>query len=477
MKRISTIFIVMLTLIGCEKPLNEEVYSKLGPSNFYKTTEDAEVLLNSAYAASQGLGNLERNMLAFGELQTDILIERQGGIFIQCQPIEDFKIDATHAWLASQWQRYYEAIFRSNTVIDHVPSIDMNEERRDQIVAEARFLRALNYFWLYNYWGPVPLITTSNTTPQDRPSRPIKEDFINFMEDEFIACAEVLPVTQDEFPRATKGAALGFLAKLYLNEKKWTEAAAAAKQVMDLGIYDIFIGTNSRTELFDLANEQCSEFIFVIPYSTKTMVNGYTSHAAPPNFQFKYPPHTNYAAQLRIRTEFINTFDPNDQRLEAFMFSYTNTNGETVVLGTDNARSWKYPEDPNGVGSGQSNDFPLLRYADILLTRAEALNEISGPTQEALDLIKPVRNAAGLGDLLLADFPDKASLRDHILNERGWEFHTEALRRQDLIRHGKLIEWALARGKTEAKDYHVLYPIPDREIKANENLEQNPGYE
>src|SRR5690606_12480916 len=116
------------------------------------------------------------------------------------------------------------------------------------------------------------------------------------------------------------------------------------------------------------------------------------------------------------------------------------------------------------------NDIVLMRYADILLARAEALNEISGPTQESIDLINEVRVIAGVPELQLVDFPDKESLRDHILAERGWEFHTEALRRQDLIRHGKFISGALARGKTAARPHHVLYPIPQREIDANPNL-------
>ena len=121
------------------------------------------------------------------------------------------------------------------------------------------------------------------------------------------------------------------------------------------------------------------------------------------------------------------------------------------------------------------NDFPLLRYADILLSRAEALNETNGPNQESIDLINQVRTVAGLGSLSIADFSSKDSLRDQILRERGWEFHTEALRRQDLIRHGKFIQWAKDRGKA-ASDYMALFPIPQTEIDANENIRQNTGY-
>jgi hypothetical protein len=121
------------------------------------------------------------------------------------------------------------------------------------------------------------------------------------------------------------------------------------------------------------------------------------------------------------------------------------------------------------------NDFPIIRYADILLSRAEALNELAGPSEEAISLINLVRQVAGVPPVLLSDFNGKEELRDHILDERSWEFFTEELRRQDLIRHGKFIELANERGKS-AFDYHVLFPIPQNEIDRNPNLEQNPGY-
>lgn len=476
MKRIIIILIIILPLSGCENLLDEEVFSRFGASNFYKTEADAVALLNAAYSTWADYSTIHREWLNCGEGTTDIFFETGGGIYTHMQPVQDFVWDAGNSYMSSMWNRFYKGIFYTNVVIDHVPSIDMNEEKRAQMVAEARFLRAWNYYHLYDLWGPVPLLTTSNTAPQDRPARATKEEMLEFLEEELIAASEGLPLTQDEFPRATKGAALGYLARFYLNQKRWEETAETAQLIINSQVYDLFVGDTSRAELFEVKNERDNEFIYVVPYSFSGMANQYSSHAAPPNFQFKYPPHINYAAQFRIRDAFLNTFDPNDQRLDAFLFSYLNTSGQTIILGTDNKRSFKFPEDPNQVGGGQSNDFPLLRFADILLMRAEALNEIDGPTQEALSLIDSVRHVAGLGSLNLADFPDKASLRDHILKERGWEFHTEALRRTDLIRHGKFIEQAVARGKP-AQEHHLLFPIPLREMQTNENIVQNIGYD
>jgi hypothetical protein len=163
------------------------------------------------------------------------------------------------------------------------------------------------------------------------------------------------------------------------------------------------------------------------------------------------------------------------ERLDAFLFEFVNTNGETVQLGEDNVRSFKFPEYPNQGISRSADDFPFLRYADILLTRAEALNEINGPNDESVELLNMVRDAAGVSTFTVGDFASKADFRDFLLDERGREFHTEALRRQDLIRHGKFIDMAQDRGKP-AQDFHVRYPIPQTEVERNANLDQNDGY-
>ena len=104
-------------------------------------------------------------------------------------------------------------------------------------------------------------------------------------------------------------------------------------------------------------------------------------------------------------------------------------------------------------------DVIYLRYADVILCRAEALNEISGPNQESIDLINQIRKRAGLSNILVSDFSSQGELRDHILAERGWEFYMEGLRREDLIRHNKYIERARVRTPS-AQDFHNLYPIP-----------------
>ncbi|MAZ28055.1 MAG: RagB/SusD family nutrient uptake outer membrane protein [Cytophagaceae bacterium] len=471
------LIIILFAITGCSDVLEEDTYSTLGPSNFYSSAEDAESLLNGVYANSQGYRDMLRDYLTLGEMTTDMLIERGGAINSNTQPIEDFIFAPGHPYFQSLWTRYYSAIYRANVVIDKVPGIDMDETRRDQVVAEARFLRALNYYNLYELFGPVPLITTSETAVTDRPLRATKEEIDSFMATEFQEVAGILPTTQEQYGRATSGAAEGFLTKLYLNEKQWQQAADAANEVIASGVYDLYT-EGDRAALFNLENEGDNEFMFVIPYPdnpTSGTGNTYLSHAAPPAYKFKYPPKVNFAANFKTRTELINLFDPEDERLNSFVFEYQNGAGNTIQLGENDVRSFKYVEDPNGTGDVSGNDFPLLRYSDILLARAEALNEINGPNQNSIDLINQVRDAAGVDAISVADFPTKEALRNFIFDERGREFFTEALRRQDLIRQGTFIEKAKERGKAAA-DYQVLFPIPQSEVDKNLNLEQNPGY-
>ncbi|MBD3631114.1 RagB/SusD family nutrient uptake outer membrane protein [Cyclobacterium sp.] len=471
--KILTIALLLVSIQGCEDPLQEEVYSVLGPTNFFLSAEDAESMLNSAYASDQRRSS--RDYLLLSELTTDILIERGGGLRRDAQLIEDFTWNPTHSFLDGQWGRDYTAIYRSNLIIDRVPEIDMNEDRKQEIIAEARFIRASNYFYLFDIFGPVPLITSSELEIEARPTRAGREEIIAFIENELQAVSEILPVEARNYGRANKGIALSLLTKFYLNNKKWQQAAETAQMVIDLNKYSLFTA-GSRDALFDIENEENEEFIYIRPnLPIPGLSTTYLAHAAPPSYQFKYPPRGNYAAQYQLLDGFVNSFHPEDQRKAVIIQEYMDVNGNLIELGPDNSRSFKFGEDPSGVGVHMGNDFPIIRYADILLSRAEALNEISGPTDEAISLINEVREVAGVPALLLSDFNTKEELRDHILDERAWEFFTEELRRQDLIRHGKFIELANERGKN-AFDYHVLFPIPQNEIDRNPNLEQNPGY-
>lgn len=467
-----------LLLTACDDPLQEKTYTTLNPNDFFNTAEDAEVVLNSVYGELR-YSDIKRDAMTLQEVCTDIHIERGGGIFTFNLPIEDFTWSSSHGWLQNWWERRYRGIYKANTVLDNTPGIDMDENRKQEILAEARFLRAFQYYLLYDLFGPVPLVTTSETRVTDRPARATEEEMISFMEDEFRAVSEILPLDppRNQYGRPTKGAALGALTKLHMMTKNWQEAASTAQEVMDLGVYDLFT-EGHRTDLFAPENQRDNEFIFVSVMSDtpdNDTGDGWLSHVVPRDYQWQYPPRQIFPATYKLRSEFVELFEPEDERRDAILIEYVNVDGETVVLGEDDARSLKFPEYPNQDISRSADDFPYIRYADILLSRAEALNELNGPNEESVQLLNMVREAAGVSTFTVGDFSSTQEFRDTILDERGREFYTEALRRQDLIRHGKFIEMAQERGKP-AQEHHVRYPIPQTEIERNENLEQNPGY-
>jgi starch-binding outer membrane protein, SusD/RagB family len=185
------VFVFILFAIGCEDILQEDVYSQLGPENFLQTETDAIALLNSVYAI-RNVGSRDpwlNGRVAYGSYDS-----KGGGLRGLAQPLEDFTWDPGFGFLNTAFNTSYNVISRANLVIDEVPNIDMNEDRKRVIIAEARFLRAVNYTYLYNFFGPVPLVTTSEVTPEDRPSRASSEERAEFVESELLAASEDLPI-------------------------------------------------------------------------------------------------------------------------------------------------------------------------------------------------------------------------------------------------------------------------------------------
>jgi hypothetical protein len=468
----------LLGLTSCGDLLKPKTYSTLGPSNFYKSATDADALIRGIYAMVTRR-DMERDLLTFSDMPSGVMFEQGGSINSFIGPTQNFEWNASNVRLEVLWQQYYAGIYRANLVLDKVPGIDMDQDQKTEILAEAQYMRAFFYYYLHDLFGPVPIIKTSKTSASARPKRPDDTTFDNFIIGDFKASSANLPEKPVQYGRATRGAATGFLCKYYLRKKQWSKAAAAAKQVIDSGTYALVTGP--RTKLFAPDNQVNSEFMFVNEYPngsqlTNAFGNTYLSHALPPEFKFtKFPAIIDFEAQIKMRSKFLKLFEKDDQRRAAFLFEYTNTNNELVHLGHDDVRSFKYPLDPAETGSVTSIDSPLLRYADMLLSRAEALNEQNGPSQEAVNLVNQIRSAAGVSDITIAEYPSKKALRNFILDERAREFHTEFKRRQDLLRHGLFIKNAQERG-LPAKDFQVLYPIPQQEIDRNENLEQNSGY-
>ncbi len=463
-----------IAAISCGKEgLEESVYSSLGSGNYFTNANDANALLNAVYASEQR--RVFRNYFIMAEIPTGTVYDRAGGLEALAKPFEEFSWNPTHSFFLEAWGIFYTSVYRANLVLDRVPGIDFDENEKKEILAQAKFLRSAAYVNLHDLFGPVPIISTSNTSADDRPSRPSQQEFDEFVTKGFAEAAEELPITADR-GRATRGAAYAQLAKYYLNRKNWEKARDYSREVVALNVYELFDGTADRSELFNPLNEDSREFIYVLPrLAVSGLGDNYISHAAPPGYRWQGNTKDNYATQFKTPDSIYHSFATNDTRRNAFITEYYNLSGNLVALGSDDIRNFKFKEDLTAIGNSSGNDFPVLRYADVLLTLAEALNEIDGPNQEAVDLLNRIREKAGLSPVALPDFPSKESLRYAIFRERRWEFIVEEKHRQDLIREGTFISSALKRGKA-AQEHQVLYPIPQTEIDKNPNLIQNDGY-
>lgn len=488
-----------LVLSGCDS-LEPEVHSQLSPENLTDAS-GIRAALGSAYAEAEWAGTKARinNM---SEWMTDVQWQTGGGENRVASVIIQFNWDPTLPPYNFTWNKAYRAIRNANIILENVGGADISTEQQELYQAEARFIRAMAYWDLYRWYGPVPLRTSTSTDeePAELP-RASEDEMQTFLETEFTEIIPTLPPTVDarsdyEYGRATAGAARGWLMRFFLNTKQWQGAADTAQDIIDMNAYSLFTdgggdsGTPAYLNMFRERNERNSEYMWADYLSIEGPGCNILNATFPPGFQRNERTGltwqgnwNNWASQYRILDQFYNSFDANDQRRAPIAAEYVNFGGDTVDLLADfdnNTRAFKPWPDPNGQGNFHGNDQPRLRYAAVLLARAEALNELRGPNQESIDLVNQVRARAGLGDLSLGDFGSAQELREHIvIGERGWEFYREGLRRDDLLRIGKFIEIAENReiynGSTIG-EYRRLFPIPQSAIDANPELNQNPGY-
>ncbi|MFY0600060.1 MAG: RagB/SusD family nutrient uptake outer membrane protein [Cyclobacteriaceae bacterium] len=481
----------LLILMSCGDFLDEEVYTEINPETFLQSEEGLDALLVGAYASLQvTTWDAVGYYYALGEFSTDMSWETGGGLNRRVLPLMEFSWDPSTDYFNQYYSRFYEAIAAANNVLlvtGELTSVD--QSILNKTIAEARFIRGTAYYLLHNLFGPTPIVEIPAGASLDeieaagKGSRATEDEYRMQVESDLMFAVDNLEYGGSS-SRANKGSAYAVLTKYYLNNKQWSDAASAAENVINNGGYALY---PNYLDLFSVVGENNTEFVFRFDCLVgSNQQNTYISHAFPPN----YPIQTNWAnfgAQFRTYTAFFETFDDTDSRRQLLIHEYTpTTTNELTPLdrdtdgnALDDVRSFKFFPDPNAVGAFHGNDIPLIRYADILLARAEALNESNGPAQESIDLINEVRSRANSDAsfrVSLADFGTKESLRDFILAERGREFYSEGLRREDLIRHGSYIEQAVNRGKL-AQAHHVLFPIPQAQRDNNPDLGQNDGYQ
>ncbi len=489
MKKYIIGILTIFTILSCEDFLEEEIFTEFEPDAFLQDQSGIDALLTGAYGSFDltGFAGARNYFNILSEFPTDIAWETGGGLNAQVVPIIGFNWDPSTGFFNGLYGQFYTSIAASNNVLSVTNTVEgVDEAALQRARAEARFVRGFSYYLLHNLFGPTPIIEIPEGASLDEIAA-LGQETPRATEEEYRAYVEAdLQFAVDNLDfgglssRANRGSAYAILTKFYLNNRQWAQAAAAAQEVIDGGGYALF---DDYTTLFTVEGEGNNEFIFRFECLIGSdQTNVYMPHAFPPNFPIQTN-WTNFGAQFRTYTAFYETFEAADTRRLLFVDEYTpTTTGVLTPLDRDaegnpldDVRSFKYVPDPNAQGNFHGNDIPYVRLADIILARAEALNETNGPNQESIDLINQIRNRVGATPIALTDFGSTELLRDFILAERGREFYTEGLRREDLIRHDRFIQQAVDRG-IAAQDFQVLFPLPQAQLDNNPNLEQNPGY-
>jgi tetratricopeptide (TPR) repeat protein len=474
--------LTLLALIAssCEDFLEENPKDRIAVSNSYTTEQDAFSAVNAVYAHlnSQSFdtfgGVYHSSFWVTIGLASDEMLNNQAGQSGLDQ-LSTFTYDAENTTIYDVWKQHYKAITLANIAIERIPPIEMNESLKARLLNEARFLRALLYFDLVRMFGKIPLLLNEieSITPEVAEVEDIYAQIISDLTE-----AENLPVDQIEGRgRATKGAAKALLAKVYLTRKDYQNCAAKTQEVIDLGAYELW---DNFADIYKIANRGLKEAIFSVGFGD---AGGKITFWEVSQFHVRLLPSALVNASVTTNTlgwqvpttDLAGAYGAGDQRGPVSVFNSFN---ETVA-GTD----YNVPFDkyyfrkywdvtvPGEFQAKESNqDFPLLRYADVLLMRAEALNEL-GQSPEAHDYLNLVRNRAGLDDL--ADL-SKTDFLDAVLKERRLEFAAEGHRWFDLVRTEKLETLvALAKAGVAPEARHYLFPIPQRERDLNTNLPQN----
>ncbi|GEO06030.1 membrane protein [Adhaeribacter aerolatus] len=495
-KTTSQIFLcgaLLLSASGCEKFLEEPDKSNFTMENYFTKPEHAESVVNSIYESLRattggGFNGAPWMMLEFSTgLANTELGQAQSSINVR-----NLVNNADNEYGNTWWVSSYRAIGNANLAIAKIPDIQMDEAQKKKYLGEAQFLRAFNYFNLVRIFGKVPLIDkpVDLTSPELYPEPATEEAVYGLIVADLIeAEASGLPMS-DVSGRATLGAVKSLLASVYLTmagyplqkTEYYQKAAEKAKEVIDSGKFKLF---GSYDDLHSYATKNRDENIFMVQFVPNVLASNWQTSIIPYNQGISA--YSDETGAIFANKEFVESYEPGDKRTKEKQFYY-----RTYTLSSDRSKTvdlggyyiYKHFDTEAHLTTTSSGlNWPLIRYAEVLLTYAEAANEVSGPTAAAYQAINAIRSRAELQPLAGLT---KDQFREAVWKERWYELSFENKTWFDMVRLRKAfnvttksfdnyVGHKFSYGPT-LKERELLFPIPTAEIRNNNKLSQNKGY-
>lgn len=493
MKKIAFIILSSVMMNSCTD-MNLIPESNLSPENFFKSEEDATAAVYGTYSVFTDNDIYNQFWEVLQSQGTDDC-EWSGGrttTNLDKNALDKFEYDGNTNLVYSVWIKHYVAVNCSNFAIENISNMGSEQIRDDvrkRLIGEAKFLRALAYFNLVRIYGGVPLVLKQTTSLDglEVPRNTVDECYEQIISD-LQEAKSVLPaigqLPEGYLGRATKGSASAMLAKVYLTREDYQNVVKETSEVMQMG-YKLW---KNYADNFDVEKENGQESIFEIQYKRNTPgVSGsnYNGYYRPPFVNING--WVGYGDDPVTRNHY-ECYEEGDLRRDVNVRLYTKEEYPNM------SSNYEFPcyvnkfQDPSPLAvrsQGGENNYPILRYSDVYLMRAEALNAINTSDAEAYECLNVIRRRAfglNMNEASAIDIKlglSKEDFLDIILLERRKEFAFEGQRRFDLVRTHKLKEAMMAQNPTigaVVEEKHYLLPIPVTELDANKLLEQTLGW-
>jgi len=485
---------LLLSASACEQFLEEPDKSNFTLENYFTKPAHAESSVNAIYdalkpATSGGFNGAPFMMLEFATgLANTELGQAQSSINVR-----NLINNSDNEYGNSYWVNYYKGIANANLAIAKIPGINMDEKEKMKFIAEARFLRAYYYFSLVRMFGKISLITE----PIDLTSENLYAKQVNEEDVYSLIVADLLEAEKGGLPlldvrgRVTQGAVKSLLSSVYLTMagfplskglEYFKKAAEKAKEVIDSKQYELFA---SYQDLHTVSKKNTGEHIFMIQFAASLQPSNWQTSIIPYNQGISA--YSDETGAIFANKEFVESYEKGDKRVEEKQFyykTYTLSDDRTKTVDLGGYYIYKlFDTDAQLVTTSSGLNWPVMRFAEVLLTYAEAANEVSGPSEDAYNAVNLIRKRANLPPL--ADLT-KEQMREAVWRERWFELSFENKTWYDMVRLRKAFNVSSRKFENFVghkfsygpvlKERELLFPIPTGEIRNNTNLTQNSGY-